>query len=253
MLEWLLRGFRLYRWAADKRAAAKTEAGEKSSGSDVVVVKPAPWQDPAGLSGIEIDVRLSRTNLGILLVDKAGNTVTVQRSLTQSDLEKIPFDADVVKFINLTLADGSVYSCIVTPPGNEIYGSMRAFWWSLAHGQVFAAILASHRIDRNHPAFESVFMNAKSMWDIAIEKEGSIERMRDLLVPLRNVHFEVISKMIENASSDAEKLGLECARAMVLATQAEDPILEGWACRELGRFIWLPGEEPAEFRSYTRQ
>ena len=75
--------------------------------------------------------------------------------------------------------------------------------------------------------------------------------MRDMIVPLRNVHLTVISQMKEKETSEAAKLGLDIALAMVLATQSEDPKLEAFACRRFKRFLWQPGEEPVEFRQFA--
>lgn len=47
--------------------------------------------------------------------------------------------------------------------------------------------------------------------------------------------------------SEAAKLGLDIALAMVLATQSEDPRLEAFAYQRFKRFLWQPGEEPKEF------
>jgi hypothetical protein len=57
--------------------------------------------------------------------------------------------------------------------------------------------------------------------------------------------------MKEDAEHPAHKMGLEIALAMILATQAGDPKLERYAFQCLNRFIWLPGEEPAEFRQHA--
>jgi uncharacterized membrane protein YgcG len=100
----------------------------------------------------------------------------------------------------------------------------------------------------NPTALARVFAEARAMWDIAIKEAGSIERMRDLIVPLCNVHLTVISQMKEKESA---KLGLDIALAMVLATQSEDPRLEAFAYQRFKRFLWQPGEEPREFHRYA--
>ena len=72
--------------------------------------------------------------------------------------------------------------------------------------------------------------------------------MRDLIMPLRNVHYEVINKLRNETTNEAERLGLDVALAMVLATQSEDAKLEAHAYQCFKRFLWQPGEEPAEFQ-----
>ena len=71
-------------------------------------------------------------------------------------------------------------------------------------------------------------------------------------MPMRNIHFEVMNKSIDQAKSQAEKLGIEITLAMVMAIQSEDELLEGHAYRRLRRFLWLPGEEPREFWKLDR-
>jgi len=100
-------------------------------------------------------------------------------------------------------------------------------------------------------AFARVFGEARAMWDIAIKEAGSIDRVRHMIVPLRSVHLTVISQMRETETSEAAKLGLDIALAMVLAMQSEDPRLDAFAFQRFKRFLWQPGEEPGEFRQFA--
>jgi hypothetical protein len=204
------------------------------------------------LCGIEIKVRLVPTATGIILVNEDdGQQVTEQRALTQDDLSKIPLDADGYTFVNFQPPSDDLSSCIITKPDTVVYGSMRAFWWSLAKSNVITTDAKASGTRMTRTAFARVFGEARAMWDIAIKEAGSIDRMRDMIVPLRNVHLTVISQMKEKETSEAAKLGLDIALAMVLATQSEDPKLEAFACRRFKRFLWQPGEEPMEFRQFA--
>jgi hypothetical protein len=89
------------------------------------------------------------------------------------------------------------------------------------------------------------------MWDIVVERSGSIDNMRDQLVPMRNVHLEVISQMKDRAENEAAKLGFDIALVMVLATQSEDPKLEAAAFSRFKSFLWQPGDEPKEFYQHS--
>ncbi len=205
--------------------------------------------DLPALCGVEIKVRLVPTSTGIILLNEDdGQQVTEQRTLTQDDLSKVPLDADGYTFVNFRPPFGDLASCIITKPDTEVYGSMRAFWWSLAKTIVIATDVKTRNTRMTRTAFARVFNEARAMWDIAIKEAGSIDRMRDMIVPLRNVHHTVISQMKETETNEAAKLGLDIALAMVLATQSEDPKLEAYAYQRFKRFLWQPGEESVEFR-----
>src|SRR5688572_1483534 len=96
-------------------------------------------------------------------------------------------------------------------------------------------------------ALGQVHLAARTIWDAAIENAGSIENMRDLIMPLRNQHFEVINGMRMKEQDEATKLGLQIALALVLAVQSEDAKLETYAVECFKQFLWQPGEEPFEF------
>ena len=85
------------------------------------------------------------------------------------------------------------------------------------------------------------------MWDEVIKHSSSIDELREEPMYARNIHYEVLCNMINKAESEAGKLGLEICRAMVLATQSEDPAVEAFAFDRFKRFLWRPGEEPHEF------
>jgi uncharacterized membrane protein YgcG len=75
--------------------------------------------------------------------------------------------------------------------------------------------------------------------------------MRNESVPCRNLYFEEINALGKRREGAEEKLGVKIALAMVLATQSEDPSLEMYSYRRFKRFIWQPGDEPAEFQEYN--
>jgi hypothetical protein len=99
-------------------------------------------------------------------------------------------------------------------------------------------------------ALARVHASARDMWDRAIKEAHSIDNMRDLLMPLRNVHFQVINKLKSDTTNEADRLGLDIALAMILATQSEDDKLEAHAYRCFKHFLWQKGEEPIEFQEY---
>jgi hypothetical protein len=101
-------------------------------------------------------------------------------------------------------------------------------------------------------ALARVHAEARAFWDIAIEKAGSIDDMRDTFVFMKNTHFTVANQLIEKSDSAAGKLGLEIAGAMILATQSEDEKLEALAFQQFRRFLWQPGEEPREFYIHSK-
>ena len=210
--------------------------------------------DPPILSGVEIEVRLALTATGIILVrEDDGKQVTEQRALTQDDLQKVPLDAAGYAFVNFQPPSGDLCSCLITKPDSHTYGSMRAFWWALARTHVVSTDAKASGTRMTRTAFAQVFGTARGMWDVTIKEAGSIERMRDLIVPLRNVHLNVISELKKDATGEAAKLGFDIALAMVLATQSEDPKLEDFAFQRFKRFLWQPGEEPREFRQGVRE
>jgi len=203
------------------------------------------------LSGTEVKVKLVTTATGIaLLSEEDGRQITERRTLTQEDLQKVPPGLDVYRFVNLRARSGEIYSCIIAGKDAEVFGNMRAFWWSLARGAVHHTDWTA-RITRMTPtALARVHASARHMWDTAINEARSIANMRDLIMPLRNVHFEVINKLRSDTTNEADRLGLDIALAMILATQSEDDKLEAHAYRSFKRFLWQVGEEPIEFQRY---
>jgi hypothetical protein len=203
------------------------------------------------LSGTQIKVNLVHAANGITMIKEDGQPVTERRSLSQEDLAKVPADADECHFVNFTAASGEIYSCIIAEPDAQIYGSMRAFWWSLAKMRLEGVSQAIDYTKMTELAFSHVYANARGMWDIVVERSGSIDNMRDQLVPMRNVHLEVISQMKDRAENEAAKLGFDIALVMVLATQSEDPKLEAAAFSRFKSFLWQPGDEPKEFYQHS--
>ena len=95
-----------------------------------------------------------------------------------------------------------------------------------------------------------VHAEARSMWDVVVERARSIEELREEPIYARNIHLDVLSKIIDETESEAERLGLEICKAMVLATQSEDDKLEAYAYQRFKRFLWRTGEEPREFYAH---
>lgn len=146
-------------------------------------------KDLPQLSGVQIKVALVYAANGITMIKEDGHPVTERRSLSQEDLSKVPTDADECHFVNFTAASGEIYSCIIAEPNAQIYGSMRAFWWSLAKMHLERISQAIEYTKMTELAFSHVYANARCMWDIVVERSGSIDDMRDQLVPMRNVHL----------------------------------------------------------------
>jgi hypothetical protein len=53
------------------------------------------------------------------------------------------------------------------------------------------------------------------MWDVAVDRTGSIDILRDSIVPMRNVHYTFINQLIRDATNHAAKLGLEIAFTVI--------------------------------------
>lgn len=207
------------------------------------------WAMPP-LQGEEIEVRVVWQPTGFVLVRKADGTIVKdRRNLSQDDLAKIPPDAAPCRFVNFSTNRGDLHSCIIAGPEHEVYGSMRAFWWSLARTKVVttSAMLYGAGIRGRQLAFVS--NAARAMWEGAL-KHHPVEEMRDLLIISRNVHLTVLSEMIESQEDADSRLGVHIALAMVLATQSEDRKLEGVAYRRFKKYLWAPGDEPAEFAEH---
>lgn len=206
------------------------------------------YEEPR-LSGNEFKVRLVFTATGLALVrHDDGAVVTERRSLTQADLEKVPReDWEDCRYVNLHTRSGEIVSCLIVGEANEIVGSRRAFWWALARVTARMVDVRASGARMSVHALAEVHSVARAMWDVVIERSGSIEGLREEPVYARNIHFDVMSKSIDQAETPARKLGLEICKAMVLAVQSEDDALEAFAYQRFKRFLWRPGEEPGEF------
>jgi hypothetical protein len=204
--------------------------------------------DMTTLSGIEYPVKVVNTPTGIVLIKESdGQQVTNRRSLTQEDLQKIPSNAYDCIFVNLPAPNNEIYSCVVAQPDTQVFGSMRAFWWSLAKTCVETTNDIVNNTAMTEKNFQNVYNSARGMWNSAIENAGCIDNMRDRLIPLRNLDLDVISQMKDEAAGDKSiLLGLEVAQAMILATQSGDRLLEAFAFKCFKKFLWQPGEEPSE-------
>jgi hypothetical protein len=87
----------------------------------------------AVFSGSEEKVSLIVAANGITMIKESDNNpVTERRTLSQEDLRKVPADAYDCVFVNMIANSGEIYSCLIVQPDTQIFGNMRAFWWSLA-------------------------------------------------------------------------------------------------------------------------
>jgi hypothetical protein len=208
-----------------------------------------PSRDAPPLSGTDVKVKLVNTPTGIALVRADnGEQITERRAITQEDLAKVPTGCGAYNFVNLRARSGKIYSCIIA--GGEVIGDMRAFWWALANVTVVNVGNALSVTLMTATALARVHAFARGYWNAAIKDAGSIDQMRDQLIPLRNGYMEVISKRKKETASEADRLGLDIAEAMLLATQSEDAKLEGFAYHCFRQFLWQPGEEPTEFSQH---
>jgi hypothetical protein len=205
--------------------------------------------DLPDFNGTECKVCITFTPTGFALIHKDdGVEIFERRSLTQKDLEKVPReDWEDCRFVNLRTRGGEIVSCLIVGEESEVIGSKRAFWWALAKVTVRMTDVHASDLRMSVHALARVHAEARAMWDTVIERSLSIEELREEPMYARNIHYEVISNMINKAESEAGKLGLEICRAMVLATQSEDATLEAFAFERFKRFLWRPGEEPQEF------
>lgn len=216
--------------------------------SAVLPTQRWPAEEPP-LSGMECKVRLVFTATGFALVRlDTGIEITERRSLTQTDLEKVRReDWEDCRYVNLHTRTGEIVSCLIVGEDNEIIGSRRAFWWALAKVTARMVDVRANGTLMSTHALARVHAEARAMWDTVIERSGSIEELRDEPVYARNIHLDVLSKMIDQSETPAGRLGLEICKAMVLSVQSEDDALEGFAFQRFRRFLWRPGEEPREF------
>lgn len=208
--------------------------------------------DLPDFNGTECKVRIVFTATGLALVRKDDEVEIVERrSLTQEDLEKVKReDWEDCRYINLRTRDGEIMSCLIVGKDSEIIGSPRAFWWALAKVSVKMTDMRANGVRISVRALARVHTAAGAMWDTVIERSRSIEELREEPMYARNIHLNVLSKMIDESESEAGKLGLEICKAMVLATQSEDDKLEAFAFQRFKRFLWRPGEEPREFYAH---
>jgi hypothetical protein len=203
-------------------------------------------------NGTECQVRIVFTATGFALVRKNdGLEIVERRSLTQEDLQKVKReDWGNCRYVNLRTRSGEIVTCIIVGEDSEIIGSPRAFWWALAKVSVKMTDVSASGVRMSVHALARVHTEARAMWDAVIERSRSIEELREEPMYARNIHNNVISKMIDESENGAGKLGLEICKAMVLATQSEDDKLEAFAYQRFKRFLWRPGEEPREFYAH---
>ena len=184
--------------------------------------------DMPDLNGTECKVRLTFTATGFALVRVEDDAeITERRALTQQDLEKVKReDWDNCRFVNLRTRGGDIVSCLIVGAESEVIGDQRAFWWALAKVTVRMTEVKANGMRMSEQGLAIVHTAARSMWDAVIDRSGSIAELREEPGYMRITHFDVINKLEGEANEEAEKLGLEICRAMVLATQSEDDALE---------------------------
>lgn len=217
------------------------------------VYPSAGWNGELGqLNGTECKVGIVYSAIGYALVSKEdGGEITDRRSLTQADLEQVPRENwEECRFVNLHARDGEIVSCLIHGPESEVVGSKRAFWWALAKVVVKMTDVKAGGSRMSVHGLAYVHNAARGMWDTVVERARSIEELREEPVYMRSIHLDVISKMVDEAQTEAEKLGLEICKAMVLAVQSEDDKLEAAAYQRFKRYLWRKGEEPREFYAH---
>jgi CHAT domain-containing protein len=202
------------------------------------------------LSGSETNVKLVDGPTGIALV-RLDNGQQIH-GLRQEDLAKVPRNFDSYTYVNLTTRAGETCSCILGGDKTEVFGSERAVWWALARGYVIATTAKVNSTRMTELALSHARAAAGALWDAATERDP-IEQLRDQPVKRRKAHFAVAREMSAALTTEATKLGAEIASAMILATQSEDQLLEGFAYQQFKRFLWQEGQEPREFRKDNYQ
>ena len=211
-------------------------------------------RDMGELNGFEYDVNLVRTKESIFIIKKQnGEPVPAALSISKEDLQKVPSEVEDGVFVYLIVKakysglEDEIHSCFITRNG-DLYGSQRAFWWSLARSTLNGVFLKINNTRMTDKAFAQVRSAANGMWQSALENDGSINYMRDKMVLLRDKHLGVFSQMKEKFEGNPSvQFGIDITSAMVLATQSEDRMLESIAFERLKQFIWEPGQEPIEF------
>ena len=163
-----------------------------------------------------------------------GSEIIERRALTQADIEQVPRENwEDCRFVNLHARDGEIVSCLIYGPDSEVVGSKRAFWWALAKVVVKMTDVKAGGTRMSVHGLAYVHNAARGMWDTVVERAGSIEELREEPVYMRNIHLDVVSKLVDQAQTPPEKLGLEICKAMVLAVQSEDDKLEAAAYKTL--------------------
>jgi hypothetical protein len=204
------------------------------------------------LSGFEEGVRVVRSSIGIVLIKESdGTPISDGLAPSQEKLRKIPAEIDEVDFAYFIVkdkygGDDEIRSCVVDRSGQH-YGDARAFWWSLAKKEAYWKSKAINATRMTKKSLSQVIAIANGTWESVVDHSGPIDMMRDQLVLSRNVDLDVLSKLRDHYHSKSAKFGVDIARAMVLATQSEDPKLEAVAFERFKQFIWQPGQEPPEF------
>lgn len=206
-------------------------------------------EDLPPLSGKSFNIEFVDLTHGRIMIDDVTREhITERRSLTQEDLMSVPMDSPPYRFATLRTHNGELVSCITYGPDSEIIGDMRAFWWSFAATEVRLTDLAL--TNRFTPkAMRAVCTAARAAWKTALEHDD-LESMRDMPSYRRNFHFEAMSNYQETLETEHEVIGARVAKAMLMAVQSEDRILERHAFSRFREFLWLPGEEPDEFQEY---
>jgi len=145
----------------------RNKIGSPIAGAPVATDNEASWALPP-LQGQQTKVRVVWQPTGYVLVRaEDGTLVKDRRALSQDDLAKVPADEPCM-FVNLQPNRGDLQSCIVAGPEHEVYGSMRAFWWSLARGEVLTTSAALYGAGLRDERLALLSVAAQSMWVSAI-------------------------------------------------------------------------------------
>lgn len=210
-------------------------------------------------SGFIRGVNLATTHDGIRLVDTVdGKPINEPHSISQMDLQRVPSDLAPYILASFRARSGATLSCIVVGKiyvrGTVYSGNERANRWyeTAPHVKTVASLnkdwgLHAHTSYR----FEVGCGAARAIWYAAMEDAQTIQNMREHPLPRDGARGRAFLRWAyDEFSTDAVKDGCSIGNAMVDAVQSEDPKMEMFAYRNFKRFIWDPGQEPAEFARY---
>lgn len=202
-------------------------------------------------NGTRLDVELiKQDDLSIIIRTEDARAIELQGWLSSDEIGRLPFNVPPYMYVECQTNEYGFQRCLIVGPDSEVFGSMRAFFWSLCATivSVEVAMLGSARLTAN--ARISAGLEAKNVWDAALKEANDVDTLRNTPVYMQNIHFEALNNYIEGAESDLEKHGRRKGFAMVLASLSGDDLMERYAFEELGWFIWQGRNFPIEFESY---